>query len=351
MNIAVLAHIDCNLGDDLMLDILFRKYNNHTFYLLGVSDENYLNNEYSNVVFIRLRELYKCIFKLQGIVVIGGSLFQDYKEAYKSYHLRNLLLKCFKILKKKICIMGINIGPIYSEECSKIFRNTFKCSDHISVRDEKSYEILKRNDIDNCSYYSDIVFNYQDNNSIEYINKNRLGISIINYCRNIEHKQPYIDKIVELINKYLIEQEDRTVYLFGFDSGIENDAEVIDIIIEKIVKKDKVHRIIYNGNISKFLTYFKKCSFIIGTRFHSIVLALKYQVPFIPIIYSTKTDNLLNDVNYNNNRYHYDSMGEFNVEDILDNMYNYENFKINEEYVDLSKGHFNYLDSILINNK
>lgn len=351
MNILVMAYIDCNLGDDLMLDILIKKYPQHTFYLLGGSDKNNFENKYPNIKLIRLRELCKYIFKLQGVVVIGGSLFQDYKEGYKSYRLRNIILKGFKILKKKVCIMGANIGPIYSEECMEIFKKTFKYSNYISVRDKKSYEILKENNIKNCNCYPDIVFNYQDNNSMEDIDGNRLGISIINYCRNTDHKQEYIDKMVELINKYLIEHEYKTVYLFGFDSGDENDGEVIDIIIEKIILKDRVYRVIYNGNVDRFLECFKKCSFIIGTRFHSIILALKYQIPFIPIIYSIKTENLLNDINYNNNKYHYNSMNEFNVEEIINTIDDCKGFKVNEEYINLSKGHFNYLDSILINKK
>lgn len=351
MNIAVMAYLDCNLGDDLMLDILFKKYNNHTFYLLGGSNKNYLKNKYSNVVFIRSRELCKYIFKLQGIVIIGGSLFQDYKEGYKSYNLRNAIFKWFKILKKKVCIMGANIGPIYSEQCMEIFKKTFEYSNYISVRDKKSYEILKENNIENCNCYPDIVFNYQDNNSMEDIDRNRLGISIINYCRNTEHKQEYIDKMVELINKYLIDHEGKTVYLFGFDSGAENDGEVIDIIMEKVIAKNRVNRVIYNGNIDEFLECFKKCSFIIGTRFHSIILALKYQIPFIPIMYSIKTENLLDDINYSNSRYNYNSMKEFNIEEIINTIDACESFKVNEEYIKLSKGHFNYLDSILINEK
>jgi len=351
MNIAVIAYLDCNLGDDLMLDILFKKYNNDTFYLLGSDDNSYLKDKYSNVVFIRYRELCKYMFKLQGIVIIGGSLFQDYKEGYKSYHKRNIIIQCFRILRKKICIMGINIGPIYSEECMKIFKKTFKYADYISVRDKKSYKILQENNISNCGYYSDIVFNYHDNNNMKDIEKNRLGISIINYCRNIEHKQQYIDKTIELINKYLKEQKDNTVYLFGFDAGIENDAEVIDVIIKKIIEKDKVYSVIYNGNIDDFLEHYKKCSFIIGTRFHSLILALKYQIPFIPIIYNIKAENLLNDINYNNNRYHYYNMIEFNIGKILNTIKNTQTFKVNEEYINLSKGHFNYLDKLLINKK
>jgi len=351
MNIVVMAYIDSNLGDDLMIDILFKKYNNHTFYVLGASDKKYFKNKYPNIKVIRLRELCKYIFILHGIVVIGGSLFQDYKEGYEGYHLRNTILKWFKILRKKVCIMGINIGPIYTDECMKLFKKTFENSNYISVRDKKSYEILKENNIYNCNCYPDIVFNYQDDNIIKNINKDKLGISIINYCRNVEYKQQYIDKIVELINKYLIENVNKTIYLFAFNSGNENDAEVIDVIFEKIIEKDKVSRVIYNGNIDEFLEYYKKCFFIIGTRFHSIILALKYKIPFIPIIYSIKTDNLLDDIKYNSTRYYYNSMNEFNIEQILNAIDSAESFKIKGEYTNLSKGHFNYLDSILINNK
>ena len=74
--------------------------------------------------------------------------------------------------------------------------------------------------------------------------------------------------------------------------------------INKIVSKldeeqSKIKIVNYSNNINDFLKQWKKNKYVIGTRFHSIILSLAYKQAFIPISYSKKTNNYLSDIDRN----------------------------------------------------
>ena len=53
---------------------------------------------------------------------------------------------------------------------------------------------------------------------------------------------------------------------------------------------------------------FARCEKIIGARFHSMVLALRMGIPFFPVIFREKMQNLIRDVHYPVTGYRMDSI-------------------------------------------
>ena len=70
----------------------------------------------------------------------------------------------------------------------------------------------------------------------------------------------------------------------------EGDVEACKRI-KKLCGKDDVETAVYTG--WDFLTTFVKAKKIYGTRFHSVILAMYYNIPCIPFIYSKKTYDAL----------------------------------------------------------
>lgn len=352
MNLLVMVYLDFNLGDDLFIKVLKDRYKDSNIDIITRKPEllRAFKND-SKINAINYSEIIKNIKKYDAFIIIGGSIFQDYgnKKAYLTYMLRNLIVKLFKFNNKPTFIMGCNIGPINTNIGKKIFKYTFENSEFISVRDNESLRLLESiNKVKNYNVYPDIVFNLQSNHNEEQEKiKRKLGISVINYSRKIEYKNDYIDKIVEISNKYLQLNPESTVNLFGFDSGNENDGIVIDEIINRIdcKFKSKINKNMYNGDIDLFLKAFQSCDFIIGTRFHSIILALKYNIDFFPIIYSEKTSNLLKDIKFNLDSKKYEDISSLDVDNLIKNMNEYK-FSISKEYIKRSQGHFRKLDQI-----
>ena len=83
----------------------------------------------------------------------------------------------------------------------------------------------------------------------------------------------------------------------------------------------------YNGNIGKTLEVFSKASFVIASRFHSMILGISFGKPVFPISYNCKTINYLNDLHFAGKYATLSSLFEITSEDVL---YNYEKYIVTE---------------------
>ena len=92
---------------------------------------------------------------------------------------------------------------------------------------------------------------------------------------------------------------------------------------------------------------FLECSKIIGGRFHSIVLALKYNKKVLAINYSDKIKYLLEDIGLINNLIEYKELKNYSVINMLEKLEKSENTTITSQYLDSSNNHFYYSDIIL----
>ena len=61
--------------------------------------------------------------------------------------------------------------------------------------------------------------------------------------------------------------------------------------------------IIRYKDINDMLKNIKRCGAILGIRFHSAMLALRMGVPVVPIAYSDKTKNALDEIGYSGKIY------------------------------------------------
>lgn len=353
MNLLVTVYLDLNLGDDLFIKCLKDRYKDTNIDIIAKQPELLRAFEYDeSITPVSYKSAFRNIKKYDAFVIIGGSIFQDYgnKKKYLSYIRSNIIIKLFKLMNKPTFIMGCNIGPINTNTGKYIFKSIFKNASITSVRDNESYLLLKSlNNKNNYAVYPDIVFSMKDDIKVNKLGNNVLGISIINYGRDKYAQDDYINKIVDVCNKYISIDKTNMINLFGFDSGKENDEIIIDKIIEQINQtyKERINKVIYKGDINKFLESFKSCDFIIGTRFHSIILALKYKISFLPIVYSEKTMNLLDDIGFNLYKIEYKNIRNLNSDEVVSNIINKSyNYTVSSEYIKPSEGHFYGLDKI-----
>ena len=57
-----------------------------------------------------------------------------------------------------------------------------------------------------------------------------------------------------------------------------------------------MHTCFYRGKLPEFLQEFASCEEILGMRFHSLILALKFRQKLFPVVYNDKSRNLLEDL-------------------------------------------------------
>lgn len=358
MKFFVYYYNDSNLGDDLFLDVLVRRYPQHQFYIYD--NKNILFNKslvlHKNLFTVNQMLSNKTFdsefFKYDGVILIGGSVFQDISyKLYRGYFGRYLTFKNLTKFSKKIYVMGSNLGPFKTKLGKFLFKNTLKYVNYICVRDKYSFDLLNQWALGKKSGLApDIIFGYDYQPTVRVASaKNILGISILNTKLNPEVRNSYISKMADLVNQYLSQNENNQVRLFGFDGGHENDGLIIDLVLNEVLDKARVTKVEYNAKITieEYLELFLECGFMVANRFHSMVLAAKYNIPFYPIIYSKKTSNVLSDMKYPFDSIEYANIGQLDNLDLIKSITNNQrNFILPELYSQRSLNHFYGLDNL-----
>lgn len=349
----VVGYANGNFGDDLFFHILFTRYPNVIFYFYPPSlllnkykrifrrnknvifydNENYYlkvkekinNNSVPINIFPMICERAK---KVDSYINIGGSIFiqDDNWKNDDRFKLKEL------IGNKPSFIIGCNFGPS-DKEYYEYYKNWFKKFDDICFRDDNSYNMFK--DLNNTHKADDIVLldKYKKKFHIKR-DKKSLGISVLRMSKENKNYHKYINFIKDITNYFT--KNGFKVNYFSFCEN-EGDLDTIKEIVEIIEMKDKVKIINYGDDITSFLRKWYKNEYVICTRFHASILALKYNQKFIPIAYSDKTKNFLKNISKNIEVYDINELDKLDIEKMkfikIEKKYNSEeHFKKIDKY-------------------
>ncbi len=349
----VIGYINRNFGDDLFFHILFNRYPNVKFYFfppsLLLTQYQKIFKKNKNVIFYNKEEYYIRVKNdinddsvpinlfpmicerakmVDCYINIGGSIFiqNDNWKNDDRFKLKEL------IGNKPSFIIGCNFGP-GDKEFYEFYKDWFKKFDDICFRDKNSYNLFKN--IDNTHEADDIVLLEKYKKNIYTPRKKKsLGISVLGINKENKNYHKYINFIKKVTDYFTKHGFKVSYYSFCENDG---DLETINQIMKIIEMKDHVKIINYKDNISLFLKEWYKNKYVICTRFHASILALKYNQYFIPIGYSEKTKNFLKDINKNIEVYNMNELDKLDIEKMkfikITKQYNSEEqFKKIDEY-------------------
>lgn len=293
--IMIIFYSAMNLGDDLFVIHLCNHYQDKQFLMYCPYRFSHAFKSIANLKLVYNKEnirYYHSSIELQ--ILIGGSLFMQ-PESKDDIYNKFLFNKSYRYFDDiPFIIVGTNFGPYDNIKHYELHKEWFSTLNHITFRDKYSFQLF--DDLKNISYAPDMIFSYllpnvERNHTIGIsciCNNNRIGLSKYN-------EKNYIDFLVELCNMYIEKGYNVALYSFCI---MQKDSVAMQKIFNKIKNKEQVSMIEYNGDTNSFLKDLLSCEYIIGTRFHSIVLALNAGIPVFPIIYNIKTKNLLTDLNF-----------------------------------------------------
>ncbi|MBP3597207.1 MAG: polysaccharide pyruvyl transferase family protein [Clostridia bacterium] len=339
MKIYLDAYLSKNLGDDLFIDILLKRYPNHKYVAISKGEKYNIKNlkVYRNSYFYRAIKKFAAekyiANKCDLVITIGGSMYIENNDSNRD----------FTLGKNKRYILGSNFGPYQTNEYLKNLHSVFKNAEDVCFREEYSYNLFK--DLPNVRYAQDIVFSL-DVRDIKITKSKRAIISVIDCKSKLDEKYQgiYEQKLVDLI-EYLFEK-DYKVCLMSFCKA-ENDELAINRIINKLDEKskNKIEKYFYNGNIEEALNNIGNSSVVIGSRFHAIILGLLMNKAVLPIIYSNKTKNVLEENNIDVKIFNIKNINEFNPINLEENDFT----KIHniDHMINSSQNQFKQLDTIL----
>ena len=311
------AFFGTNLGDDLMVDILLKRYPQYRFYYDGTDECSDLFLEYPNFEnrtpiirkYGRLNylmnllsrhknedALIKKIFQKREKksicgVLIGGSMFIQLKAKPE----RHVWWEELRFGELPRFVIGVNFGPYQTEDFKEAFKGYFSRSRGVTFRDRHSHGLFSN--LDHAAYAPDVVLNLP----VEQVQQENQGTVIISVI-HVEERD-HLAKWTEDYQNFIIDccqeslRRGKQPVLMSFCKK-EGDEAAICRIKERMdpALAEKTREFYYHGNIKEALSMFAGADYVVATRFHAMILALRFGKPFFSIAYSDKVKWVLDDV-------------------------------------------------------
>ena len=321
-NVVVECYLAHNLGDDLFLISLLKRYPREHFIIFSDSSYKYLKNQFPNLEiiyignskakhliriitnFVYYVKKIKFVYNADALITIGGSLYIEQKYNSLSSRIRKELSflkdKIIAKVSKKHFVLGANFGPYYTKRFLNYYREYFSSEcDDVCFREKFSADIFS--ELDNVRYAPDILLttNIPNNNKKKQVFISVVDLNNKKFGNLAKYAKQYDDLIVKYINYYT--SNNYKVVLCSFCSSEGDDIAVKRISKQVQVRGNLVKSMFYNDNPDDILSEIGSSDIVIGTRFHAIILGLTSNAKVLPIIYSEKTTHVLQEIGWDMN--------------------------------------------------
>jgi len=340
-----------NLGDDLFVHMIARRYPEHTFTV--VVNKEYRTSFISepNVKVIglgrptrllnRFINIYELIEKQNDIsVIISGSIFQEFKN--DAYAIKRLQALPGRI--NPTYLLGANYGPYETEEYYNRSREYLDGLQDVCFRDFWSKELFQ--DMEHIRCAPDIIFGVEKILTNKSNKRQDCVISVMDF-RKKAYLLPYADDYEDFILraiKYYNSQNYNTI-LVSFCKK-EGDEDAIERILNSTSAdlRSKIAIKKYDGtNWEEIVDTIRRAACMVSSRFHSMILGAVFGVPTLPVVYNDKTLHTLTDMGLEQYALTLDQLKKFQD-------WNVSSWKPDsiDEIKKQSEDHFKILDTVLL---
>lgn len=298
-----------NVGDDAMIYVLLHelniKYPYADFSILSPREIYIPSDMLGKVRFVKphVMDVFSEIRKSSIFIMGGGTQIYDYgKRLERLTTLFKILIIIFwaKIFCEKIYFFNIGLEP-FSTNLRKILANCIcRLSDFITVRDNKSYEIITDMKIKRVKISFDLAV-LLDYKIVKKSNDfNVLGVSILPFFELYHGKKEkdllFIDEMAYILTNWVKSNNKNRISLFVFNGSLRtNDFEITKLLKDKI-SSSRVEIVSYDSNPQKILNSVNSCDFFIGMKYHSCLFAYMTNTPLLVISYFHKCKYLAEEI-------------------------------------------------------
>ncbi len=277
-----------NFGDEAILSVIVQKLKqfNHRVTVIS-SDPKYTISKFKHIKSVqtfKISDIIGAIAKSDYLISGGGSLLQD-TTSFKSLLYYLFVIFIALILGKKVIIFAQGIGPISNPIGQTLTKILLKQCTYVSVRDLKSFELLKSWGIETellCDpIFSTEIVNIEKNNNI--------GVQLRS-CKDMN--EDFIDRLAQMIvSKF----SDRNIEIFPFQKELDLNVckkleKSVNLLNSDI--KTTVYEDLTDEEIIKKIS---NLEYLIAMRFHAIIVGLLAQCKTLAINYDIKVEKLANE--------------------------------------------------------
>lgn len=281
-----------NFGDDLLLysitDFFIKKILTSSISIITYKKVSQINNKKINQIRVDKMLIFKKIFfhfylmfKHDILVFGGGNIFNDSRaKNYLNQYFFLLLIIFSKILKKKVILFGVGLGPAKLRSTKTILKIISYLSDLIYLRDKISKKYLKKN-LKNVFFGYDFAFNLFNQKKIKSKKiKQNVGISF-SFDINQKEKKSFISSVQEYLSKHNKDKQIIKIFNLYNKSRYKNDIQFFKKKNLINNKNYKIKYINYNGNIVYIFNEFKSLKILFAERLHSAILSFYLNIPTV----------------------------------------------------------------------
>lgn len=263
----------------------------------------------------RAKETIEILREADSVFVKGGGFIHTYgkvTDAYQMYYSTFSMLLALRY-DIPIFVMPNSIGPL-KDTLSRIFiSKLLKQCNFISVRERISYEFLTRQLRIPCFNSPDLGYYLERESAIDpndYMKRSlSSGKQIVGLTLrpwrfpeskdSVERYENYILTFSEFV--HYLNDKGYFVCLFVHTLGPsahENDEIAINDVVAKL-KGSNDFEVIKDASLAcnDVVKLYSKCSYFVGTRFHSVIFSQNQNIPTIAISYGgNKGNGIMNDI-------------------------------------------------------
>jgi polysaccharide pyruvyl transferase WcaK-like protein len=216
------------------------------------------------------------------IIIGGGDVVNDYFLNQENIKLIvNISNGC--IPNTPIYFVGTGIPYVNNIQSMDI-------GDQFFMRNSTDYEMTKeRYGADNTYLIPDLGFGLNLNPSVSHYANISAQVRKIGMCIpfNYAIHSSFTDDLISLINSLASTYE---VYLIPFDTNKTVKSDIT--YIQRLGNNDNVTIVDKTLSVEEMIDYFKNMDLIVASRFHSIILSILLEKPFVSLYTTRKIDNI-----------------------------------------------------------
>ncbi len=266
-----------NAGDEMILHVMKKKFREmgYTTGTLAKDPEDANEFNRSNIV-----DILSAIKRSDVVVNGGGGILQD-KTSIKSLYYYLFIMKMAKMMHKKVAVFAQGIGPINKKMDKVILKNILNSVDLITVRDTYSLNTLKNIGIKKPIYLTaDLAFLYKEEKSISLPYEH-----FILYTVGRAKRMPPLIVLADVGN-YVKKVTGLPIIIVPFYP--KRDREVTKELSEILHSP-----LIIPKDIAQYVYIVEKSTFVIGMRYHSLLLSALKGKAFAGLSYDPKVTSIM----------------------------------------------------------
>ncbi|EKQ3613739.1 polysaccharide pyruvyl transferase family protein, partial [Enterococcus faecalis] len=257
------------------------------------------------------KELRKAL-RETGVLIIGGGnvIFDSSEYTFSALKIAHLL-DIAEEEGAEVFVCSIGIGPFQNEKQEKEAVRQLKRCKGVVLRDSLSQYYCIANGFETAVKSVDPVFLLKAEKKVSNKKLPIIGICVIDYRISGASYEEYVSYLNNLIRLITILDNCLNVKIVLFSTEKE-DYNTVNELKKELRDVTSVHCCTVESDKDLLMMY-STFDLVIGTRMHSMIVAVSQNIPIIGLSWQQKVDEMFKNINLTNSCYDIE-----NLEDYLD---------------------------------